>query len=301
MSPLARPVALSGPLGSARIWAASGPVRAAEDSFRSSGLPRASSARLERIAFELTPLDREVLLFVQSLRLVTGNQLQRRFWPGDASEARAARRALARLAEWRVLDRLSRRRGGVRAGSEGFVYLVGPVGHRLLGRLGFTDRKLSAPGERLTRHTLAIAEAVVGLHEAERSRALELIEVQTEPSCWRPFLGVMGARVILKPDLFVRLGAGHVEEDRWFVEIDNATEATGTLAGKIKRYAQHLRAGDEQQRHGVYPRVIWAVPDVRRAGLLGDLLERQDRTTRRLHVVTTQEALVPLLTSEAQR
>ena len=46
--------------------------------------------------------------------------------------------------------------------------------------------------------------------------------------------------------------------------------------------------------------MIWATPDVRRAGVLNDALDRLDAETKRLHVVTTQEALVPLLTSEAR-
>ncbi|HEV7494999.1 replication-relaxation family protein [Baekduia sp.] len=262
-------------------------------------MSRISRQRLDRIDRDLLDLDRDVLLFVQSLRLVSGNQLRRRFWPEDESAARAARRALSRLVAWRVLDRTDGRRGGVRAGSEGFVYVVGAAGHRLLSRIGFDGKRAGVPGERYVAHALAISEAVVLLHEAQATGALDLIEVQTEPTCWRPFLGLMGAPVVLKPDLFLRLGAGRVDEDRWFVEIDRATEAVGTIAAKLKRYRQHYRSGEEQRREGVYPRVIWAVPDVRRAGVLSSAIDRLDGETKRIHVVTTHEALVPLLTSEA--
>jgi hypothetical protein len=300
LSPLARPLASSTAPRNPRSGAGSGAVRAAEDSAVAPSVPRVSGRRLDQIERDLLDLDRDVLLFVQSLRLVSGSQLRRRFWPGDESAARAARRALARLVTWRVLDRIDGRRGGVRAGSEGFVYVVGAAGHRLLSRIGFAGKRAGAPGERYVAHTLAIAETVVGLHEAQATGALDLIEVQTEPTCWRPFLGLMGARVVLKPDLFLRLGAGRVDEDRWFVEIDLATEAVGTIAAKLKRYGQHFRSGEEQRREGVYPRVIWATPDMRRAGVLNDALDRLDADTKRLHVVTVQEALVPLLTSEAR-
>jgi hypothetical protein len=304
MSPLARPLAWTSAPDSSRSAADSPPVRTTKDTPDSSSVSftrnRISGQHLNHIEQELTDLDRDVLLLVQALKLVTGNQLRRRFWPGDESAARAGRRALARLTKWRVLDRADGRRGGVRAGSEGYIYVVGPSGHRLLAGLGFHGRRRSLPGERHLAHTLAISEAVVQLHEAEATGALELIEVQTEPTCWRPFVGMMGARVVLKPDAFVRIGAGQVAEDAWFLEMDMATEGPSALAAKFKRYAQHFRSGEEQRRAGVYPRVMWATPDVRRAGVLNNALERLDAETKRLHVVTTQEALMPLLTSEAR-
>ncbi len=48
------------------------------------------------------------------------------------SAARIARRVLARLTELGVLARLERRIGGLRAGSSGYVYYLGPAGQRLV-------------------------------------------------------------------------------------------------------------------------------------------------------------------------
>jgi hypothetical protein len=304
MSPVARPLASSEAACSPRSETGTPAVRTMKDTPDSSSVSfpggRISRLELRHIEQEMSDLDRDVLLLVQALKLVTGNQLRRRFWPGDAAAARAGRRALARLTKWRVLDRADGRRGGVRAGSEGYIYVVGPSGHRLLAARGFHGRRRGLPGERHLAHTLAISEAIVGLHEGEASGALELIEVQTEPTCWRPFVGLMGARVILKPDAFLRIGAGQVAEDAWFLEVDMATEGSSALASKMKVYAQHFRSGEEQRRAGVYPRVIWAVPDIRRAKQLNAVLDGVEAETRRLHVVTTQAALVPLLASEAR-
>jgi len=52
----------------------------------------------------------------------------------DESEAgkRLARMDLARLVEWRVMARLDRSIGGVRAGSEGFVFRLDAAGQRLI-------------------------------------------------------------------------------------------------------------------------------------------------------------------------
>jgi hypothetical protein len=245
--------------------------------------------------------DHAVLLIVQQLRLISGGQLQRLYWPGDDAARRAARRGLLRLVRWRVLDRLPRKLGGMRAGSDAFIYRLGPVGYRMLAREGFTSQRIGeVPSERRLAHSLTIAECVTSLKETERTSAVEIIDLQTEPACWRPFIGPMGETLILKPDLFLRLGAGSALEDRWCVEVDRDTERVGALKRKLDRYDQHVASGQEQDRHGVYPRVVWAVPNTRRAAQLHEVIERQGRLARRLHVVTTHDALVPLLVSEAR-
>lgn len=260
-----------------------------------------SARRLAQIRQDLSDRDHDVLLVVQQLRLISGGQLERLFWSGDDAAKRAARRGLLRLVKWRVLDRLPRKLGGMRAGSDAFIYRLGPVGHRLLVLDGFAGKRIGdAPSERRLVHLLAISECVVRLKEAERTGAVEVIELQTEPACWRPFIGPMGTSQVAKPDLFLRLGAGTALEDRWMVEVDQNTEHAGALKRKLERYDQHFASGREQDQHGVYPRIIWAVPDTKRADQLHRLIERQGNLAQRLHTVTTQDALVPLLVSEAR-
>lgn len=92
-----------------------------------------------------------MLRLVGRTRLCSGAQLQRLFWTGEKPEnaARQARRALRRLTDWRVLDRQSRSVGGQRAGSQGFIYSLGPAGVRLLAReTGLRVRRLGMPGDR---------------------------------------------------------------------------------------------------------------------------------------------------------
>lgn len=82
--------------------------------------------------------------------------------------------------------------------------------------------------------------------------------------------------------------------------MDLATEGRGSILRKLARYRHHYYSGREHHEHGVYPRVVWAVPDVKRAAWFNEILERQDSVGREIHVVTTQDALVPLLASEAR-
>jgi hypothetical protein len=256
--------------------------------------------RLYRTLHQMTNTDWSVLGFLNDCRLASGSQLIRRYWQtADRNDrrARAGRRALKRLSDRRVLDVLPRRIGGERAGSSGMVYTVGVAGAKLLARRGEQTSRLEAPGALYVAHALAATEMVVRLDEAGRCGSLEVIEVQTEPTCWRSFLAGMGARLTLKPDLFIRVTApGSSYEDRWFVEVDLATEATGTIIAKAKRYPAHHRAGTEK----VHPRVLWTVPDARRSAQIENALERLPAQARRMFSVCQFEDAVEFLATEAR-
>jgi Replication-relaxation len=226
--------------------------------------------------------------------------LVRRFWltsDRDTTAARTGRRTLKRLADWRILDPLPIRAvGGLHGGSDTLVYGVGVAGVKLLARRGLVQKRLGTPGERHIRHTLACTELVVGTHEADREGRLELIDVQTEPTCWRGFLGIGAVRVVLKPDLFVRVGAGSVSEDRWLIEVDLATEASGTIRAKALRHLAYLRSASEP----VHPRVLWAVPDARRAEQIAEVLTRLPKEAKRLFSICLLDEVVSFLAAEAR-
>jgi hypothetical protein len=261
---------------------------------------RISPVRLEAIASRLTENDLELLNFVSEHRLSSGKQLVRRFWPSDSHDApaaRAGRRALKRLADWRVIDPLPIRTvGGLHGGSDTLVYGVGVAGVKLLARRGLVQKRLGTPGERYVKHTLACTELVVALHEADRDGLLELIETQSEPACWRGFIGAGMSRVVLKPDLFARIGAGSISEDRWLIEVDLATEASTTIRAKAERHLAFYRSGSET----VHPRVLWAVPDVRRAEQITGVLRRLPAPAERLFAVCLLDVVPGFLAVEAR-
>lgn len=296
--PVARPVASKGvsekscPSGDFRS------VSAANDSLLGSHL-RISATRLETISSQLVEVDWAVLNFVSECRLASGKQLIRRFWQTrdrDTSAARSGRRALKRLADWRVLDPLPIRAvGGLHGGSDTLIYGVGVAGVKLLARRGLIQKRLGTPGERYIKHTLACTELVVALHEADRDGELECIELQSEPACWRGFLGAGAARLMLKPDLFVRVGAGSVTEDRWMIEVDLATESSATIRAKALRHLAYYKSASEP----VHPRVLWAVPDIRRAEQIADVLARLPADAKRLFAICLLDGTVAFLAAEA--
>jgi hypothetical protein len=181
------------------------------------------------------------------------------------STGRATRRILGRLASFGLLRHLKRRVGGVRAGSASYVWMLGPVGDRLL-RIDERDRRrrMHEPSLRLLHHALAIAELHVLLVVAHRDGRLELLQVELEPESWRSYLGRGGERLQVRPDLVVVTGAGEFE-DHWFIEVDLMTEHTPTIVRKSRQYIEYQQTGQEQERLGLFPRIVWATPDEGRA------------------------------------
>ncbi|MBM7807767.1 hypothetical protein JOD57_003604 [Geodermatophilus bullaregiensis] len=201
--------------------------------------PRLSAAGLERLRQELTARDWAVLGDVDRCRLLSGRQLQRLHVGEGETAARAARRLLARLTRHGLLARLERQIGGLRAGSSGFVYGLGPAGVRLL-HPGAPRRRLHEVRDGFLRHTLAIGDLYVELRQAEQRGLLDLLTLETEPRSWRR----MADGDWLKPDLHLVIGIGE-EALHAFVELDQGTEHSPALLGKLRQYETAYRGGVE--------------------------------------------------------
>ncbi|MDR1188865.1 MAG: replication-relaxation family protein [Bifidobacteriaceae bacterium] len=243
---------------------------------------RVSATRLDWLAASLSERDWVVLDSLAVWRLMTTDQLRRLHFTGlgtAGSSGRTVRAALRRLAvEVGAVRHLTRRIGGVRAGSSGYVWHLTGVGRRLLATLfapaGMRRARLAAvavsePSPRTLDHSLAVSEVAVRLGEAGqagRAGQLEVLRLEAEPDCWREHFGSVGQRLRVKPDLFIITGvAGGEFQDLWFVEVDRATETLATIRRKADAYAAYHRSGVEQARSGVFPRVLWVTPDMARA------------------------------------
>jgi protein involved in plasmid replication-relaxation len=95
----------------------------------------------------------------------------------------------------------------------------------------------------------------------------------------------------------VRLGVGEFE-DSFMVEIDLGTERRGQLIRQHHAYQEFFRSGVEQAKTGVFPGVLWIVPDQKRSELLGDIHGRLPEQTRRLFTVATSEQALGVLCGE---
>lgn len=263
-----------------------------------------SARKLARIRDRLSPRDLEILTAVARFRVLSGEQLQRLFWPDGSPETRArlARHGLARLRGLGVITPLARRVGGVRSGSQGLTFAVGVAGQRLLARSDSMRRARypHTPGERHLAHTLAIARLYVELVErARRDSSTEVLAYDPEPLCWRPYIAGFGGRQICKPDASVRLGAGQYILS-WLLELDMSTEALPTIERKARSHLDYHRSGEAKRTHGVSPRVAWIVPDQERAEAVQLALDRLPTEATRLFAVATADQATALLTNEAR-
>jgi hypothetical protein len=255
------------------------------------------SAYLGRRGFDelrdtLSQRDLAVVRSVSQHRFLSATQIEALHFQGrtPTSRARVCRKSLERLTHERILKRLQRRVGGVRAGSASFVYSVGPVGVRLLGE----TRRTTEPSALFLDHTLAIGDVHVRLRQAEQVGEIGIGELEVEPACWRRFVGAGGAADIVRPDLYLVTAAGEYE-DAWFLEIDRGTESPAAISRKCHAYDRYWRGGQEQHRHGSFPLTVWVCPNDHRARRIERVLSATRNLNRNLFRVITQDGLLDLL------
>jgi hypothetical protein len=207
-------------------------------------------------------------------------------------------RVLGRLAELSLIAPLKRRIGGVRAGSGSRVWYLAPAGARLLRTLGGFDDLPSRvrayePTGSFVEHTLAVAEVCVELTVAERSGETTVARLQREPDCWRTYSSTRGVEWV-KPDLAVVTTSGKFE-DHWFVEIDRDTEPPCRIIRSCLRYEAYRRSGVEQKRLGLFPGVVWVVPDAKRKATLMARIAQEGRLSQSVYAVVLPDEVLPLM------
>jgi hypothetical protein len=250
-------------------------------------------ARLMALRSQLSTGNIAIMSDVARLHVVSGQQLRRLHYADGPSGRRLARFDLKRLTDQQLLSRLERRVGGQRAGSDGYVYALDIAGQRLIDPGQSRYRRPWTPGTKFLSHSLAISELYVRIKEASKGTG-HLETFDAEPACWRVFHGLGGQRQLLKPDAYV-VTVSERYEDHWFVEVDLATEDSTKLLLKAKSYVRYWQSGREQARIGLFPRVIWIVPDKHRAQAVGNALSKLSAEGWQLFAITTAERAVDQL------
>ena len=237
---------------------------------------RISRRRLEQYVTDLPARDLNLLCDLEDCRHLTTGQIARlRFEQDHANPTaalRAANRAVTRLKEMGLVTTLDRRIGGVRGGSGGLIWSLTAAGIKLVKIDGEDPprRRNIEPSPRFTEHTLAIAETYIQL---QGITGVTLTKAEFEPFCWRSYSGS-----ILKPDLFAITSDGEYE-DYWFFEVDLATETLQRIITKCQQYEEYYFAGEEQKRHGLFPKVVWIFHNNKRRDSIRDNIVR----SRKLH------------------
>ena len=252
---------------------------------------RTSARRLAYVERDLTERDRAIVTDIDRFGFLTTRQIERLHFslvPESTVPARSTYRAIKRLADWGVIEHIDRRIGGVRAGSASFVWRLAPVGVRIVAQSNEARARRKEPALRFLDHRLAVADVAIDLTEAARVGRFELVEFSTEPTTWRPYLSAGGVREVLKPDGFAITALGDFE-DYWFLEIDRSTESLPTIIKQCTQYARYRRTGDAQQAYGVFPLVVWVVPDEVRRTAIERAIAASDLDSSAFRVVTMSD------------
>lgn len=256
--------------------------------------------RVRRLEEQLSDRDIRMLEDVKRFRLLTTRQLQRLHFPVTplgphvtaSSATRGTTRVLNRLEELGVITRLQRRIGGIKHGSALTVWQVGAAGDRFLrARRGDPKRRrYEEPGRTFMSHMLAVADTAVALIERANAGRFELLELDLEPTCWRTFVSGSAAPITLKPDLLV-VTADPETETHSFVEVDLGTEHLPAVLRKCRTYQRYHGTGTEQHDRGLFPAVVWIVPDPIRATKIRDAIAADRHLTSELFWITTPESM----------
>ncbi len=121
---------------------------------------------------------------------------------------------------------------------------------------------------------------------------LDGVEVETE--AWREYVTSSGAKSVLKPDLKVTIGSDEYT-DHWYLEIDRGTESLPVLLRKSRAYEEYRRTGRGQAEHGVFPRVLWVLPDRGRVERLRAAIDDDPDLPSKMFTCITGDELIRTL------
>jgi hypothetical protein len=264
---------------------------------------RVTGEQVAQIARMLSDRDQAILQSVADYGLLRTTHLRQFHFLDHATPdaaARICRRTLKRLRDHRVIEPIERRIGGFRAGSDGIVWHLGPVGDRLLrdDEPDAPRARRREPSLRFLEHRMLVADVAGALTVQAHAGSFDLIRIDPEPKSWRTYSGLHGARDVLKPNLFAITASGEYE-DHWFIEVDRGTESLPTLLKQCSQYETYRRSGREQAASGVFPRVLWLVPDEHRRERLRGGIGHDRALDAGLFRVHTFAELLPVITGGA--
>lgn len=230
-----------------------------------------------------SPRQIELLDLLHTHRFATTDQLSRFSRVGygsDKSALRQTQRHLSQLLEAGLVTELERRVGGWQGGSELTIWALTTSGLRHLkrGHRRLRPREVSTT---FLGHTLAVTETCLRIEETVRELKTEAAEdsrfdavILREPRSWRNYLGRQGIMETLRPDIEVTIHSPEFT-DRYFIEVDRATENPARVLNTTKNYGAYQASGEEQKASGSFPALVWLVPTAKRQAQIRRYLSRE--------------------------
>lgn len=237
------------------------------------------------------PIYQELLEYLLELRFATTEQLSRltkKHYGSARSARRQTMRHLAMLEHHGHVLRLERRVGGWQRGSTPSIWALTTTGYRQVTGQVRTRQRPNLISTTFLSHLLAIAETRVIANETVQRFPSAELHIETEPACWRNYLGPHGERLTLRPDLLMSVTTTEYV-DRYFIEVDRATENPARVIAKCWQYVRYRRSGAEQRSTGAFPAVLWIVPTTKRQAQLRAHLEAAKLPQDMFTVLTLEE------------
>ncbi|MCP2290945.1 replication-relaxation family protein [Nocardia amikacinitolerans] len=250
--------------------------------------------QMEVLRQQLSDRDIHIVEDIERFRLLTTSQIRRLYFTTGhqtvAAGTRACTRVLQRLHGHGLISALTRRVGGVRQGSDSLTWQLAATGDRFLRHLHHRPyrRRYREPSLMFIKHTLAVANLGVLLREAGRRGSIELVDLTVEGRAHRSFVGAGGAKETLKPDLHAVTATDDFEQ-HWMIEADCGTEHDPHLGRKLTAYHRYYNTGRYQAEHGLFPSVLWVVPDCARADRLRELMSATETPANLFQICTYAE------------
>ena len=247
---------------------------------------------------QLTPKHRYIIEILSVVRAATGKQLERLHFstPNRATRIRMCNYTLKRMTDLKVLVREREPSGGLGGGSDPYYYALDRPG-QVIAWPDKTSRgkywQDPYPDPTYLRHRLGITEVFVAANEAIKD-GFVLRTYQPEPQCWRHLPMELRRRV--RPDAYLALSDGQ-RLHHWFIEVDMGSEWPKRINEKLNTYYRYYQSGYEQHDlKGVFPLVLWLVPDRKRQGQIQALIDRHPQPAQRLFRVELQAEAYQVLT-----
>jgi hypothetical protein len=262
-----------------------------------------TASYLNMLRTHLSDRDLQIIATVAHFKLISGNQVQRLFFPLDETEpadalvnktrVRVRQDVLKRLKEHRILNRLDKRvSGGSTRGSSSFLYRLDVAGQHIAETTSSRPRRPLQWYDPLVAHTLAITELYVQLTECHRTEKLTLIDYKTEPYCWRTY-----PQGVLKPDAFVQVGLsanGQRRKGSFFIEVDRASQRGTKIDTKFPQYIDYWEYHRAANPGQVFPQVLFLAPHAGRVDYLNGLIRSRPNMRALFRAELMDDAMVVL-------
>lgn len=302
-----------------------------------------TATTLAALRERLTPRDMQIISFIEQAHCAFTHQLTRLFFTSASTEqaaSKACRRNMQKLLEYKLVNKLDRKIGGYRAGSNANIWYLTDAGYKLLDLedpdTPLKRRRFLEPSAITLRHRLTSVECYIQMVELERKVQLggkvqpggeaQLEKVQSAGKAQAEEAGdddIISSttsfnirKVEFEPKSWKQYLYDNknkylrpdlfmsIEKDGYeylyFIEIDLASESMTDIIRQCESYHDCYNSRAMQNEYDIFPIVLWIVPDEKRKERFVKVLKEQYERTNHLFTIITAEELQDFMLADIE-